>query len=265
MQKSKVSTMSRRTVIIAVLALLTAFLLFGCSQTGGNSDSDHSDNTVILSNPDAPDSGDPDISAIAGYTEKTVDGITTPAAVTDFDLDIVSVGSFSGRYIEDRGVDNCENIPAIIVRNKSDKVVSYADISVLYGEGDDDITSFIPTSIPAGCSALVLASDKELTFDKVKAFRILDMRSVTSDALTMLDGEVGVSYSDGAFFVTNLTDEKMGEVYVRYKYITPGNCYFGGITFSVNTEPLPAHKTQKLYASFDVGECVIVAVETVDD
>ena len=252
--------MLKKILIIASVMMLVA-LLCGCQQVPEAEE--FSDNTAILTNPGAPVPGDPDISAVSGYTEAVPKGLKLPYSVPDTDIELLSVGSYTGRYIEDKSGDSCTGVPAVVVRNTSDKVISYSCITVRYGEGDEDVTSFMPTNIPAGCCAVVLASDKELTADKLASFEVTSAQQILSDKLTVIEGKAGVSYSDGAFIVTNLTDESLGEVYIRYKLITPGNCYLGGVTYTVNTDVLPAHTTVKLFASFDEKNCSIVAVESV--
>lgn len=250
-----------KRLLLIILCILLSIAAAGCSsQTQQDA---YSDNMSILTNPAAPHAGDADISAITGYTESIPDELQLPYDIPDTDIRIVSVGSYTGGYIEDKSGDKCSDVPAVIIRNTGDMVISYACITVKYGDGEDDTTSFIPTNIPAGCCAAVLSSDKELSVKDMKSFDIAGASQILSDKLTVLEGKAGVSYEDGAFIVTNLTDGDLGEVYIRYKYITPGNCYLGGLTCTVNTEPLAAHATQKLYVSFDVENCAIIAVESI--
>lgn len=250
-----------KRIIWILSVILTAFLLFGCQQNdvlGG----DCTDNTEILANPSAPVAGDPDLGAVSGYTALDIDGFELPYIVPDTTVEVLSVGSYSGGYFEDKSGDSCADIPAVVVRNTSDKVISYCALKARYGDTEEAETAFVITNLPAGCCAVVLCQDKELSVEGVNRLELAKSSLIMSDSLNLICGTVGVKYEDGAFVVTNLTDRSIGEVYIRYKYISAGNVYLGGATFSVNTEALGARRTVKVFTGFDPDDCVIIAVES---
>ena len=249
-----------RKVFLTLLSVLLILSLIGC-QSDGKVDDQYAYNTGILTNPAAPTAGDPDIAAIAGYTEVGIDGMEIPFAVPDTDIEILSAGYYSGVYVEDNSGDLCSDIPAVVIRNNGSQTVAYSTFTARYD--DENTMTFMPTNIPAGCCAVILASDKELKWDDVRQFEIVDSVQHSSGDLTVIRGKVGVSYETDHFVVTNLTAENLGDVYIRYKYITAGNAYLGGITRSLSASSLGAHQTQELYTSFDADNSAIIAVENV--
>lgn len=252
--------MTKRFLGVLLILLIFALTLSACAR--GSVDKEYAYNTVIISNADAPVTGVADISKLEGYTEGTVEGFNGSYYIPDTDLEIISVGSYSGRYVEDLSFDPCEDLLALVVRNTSESIISYSSFSV--NGSDDTMCYFTPTNLRPGCSALVLAGDKETKFSDIKSFEASSGMQVFIKELTMLDGTVGVSYLDGKFVVTNLTNQNLGSVYIRYKFITGANAYFGGVTCSTNIDNVEPYETYLISDDdFDDVQCEIISVENV--
>lgn len=226
-------------------------------------------NTEIITNPDAPTDDKPEISKIEGYTEikdqkflslpmsfdAKMNGVDTEA------LRIVSIGSFTGTYIDGEESD-VKDILAMVVTNPSDKVLSVASIDVAYD--DSKVCSFTPSNIPPKCSALIMSDGMPVQYSDVKKLDMTLKFAVPQDQMTMINGKVGVDFKESQFIVTNLTDEPLGDVYIRYKRISDGNVYYGAKTFSVTADNLLPYETQMVDApDFDAAKYVVISVENI--
>lgn len=219
-------------------------------------------NTEIIHNPNAPVDAAVLIKDIKGYTEQKIYKVKFPRKIADTHLYVESVGSYTGPYFEDMSMEPCENVFAAVIRNDSDKVISYSSFNIIYGDDDHVKCGFHTTNLKPHCTALVLSDDKTVTFDKVLYFQPNEPMEVLADSLTMLGGTVGVSYSDGKLVVTNLTAEDLGTVYIRYKMFGDGNVFLGGFTGSVIVENVSAFETYEADAGiFNPDTCEIICVE----
>ena len=265
--------MKYRLYAICLSVLLSALIMCSCgekkqepNEVGGHVAEEYAYNTEIIRSENAPVPGAADISKLTDYQEGAIDGVSLPFEVPDTPLVIDSVGAYNGQYVEDSSMDACAGVPAVVVRNTSDQIVSFASFKVRYGEGEDAVCSFRPTNLKAGCSALVLTEDKTLQFDKMTAFEIVKSSAILIDELTMIDDMVGVSYDNGKIVLTNLKERSLGTVYIRYKFITDANAYLGGVTCSVLVENAQPYKTYLIPAgNFDPERCEIICVENDDN
>ncbi|MBE6824002.1 MAG: hypothetical protein E7513_01515 [Ruminococcaceae bacterium] len=246
------------TIIFTVVALvLVAIMVSGC----GGVDKEYEYNTEIIINENAPVEGEPQLESITGYVEDTKqDFLKLPYAIENTSLEIVSIGKYTGVYTDSGSNENVEDILAIVVKNVSDKVVSYSNVSFAYG--DDVACSFSPTNLPPNQSALVFTNTEKIPYKNVKKFECVDAMEVPAEKLPLLEDKVGVDFKDGEFIITNLTNENLGDVYVRYKNFTDGNAYLGGITYSVVATDVEPYETYKVPAdNYNAETSVIIAVE----
>ncbi len=257
MKKNRTSIILLTSVIL-VLVTITA-VLSGC----GGVDKEYEYNTEIIANENAPVNGSPEIDKLTGYVEdKEQDFVELPYAIEDTSLEVISIGSYTGPYVENGATEEVEDVLAIVVKNTSDKVVSYSSITVEYAEGT--ACSFSPTNIPSNQSALVFTNMETVPYKDVTSFVRTDSMEVLADSLPMLEDKVGIDFKDGKFIVTNLTNENLGDVYIRYKTISDGNAYLGGITYSVVVSNVEPYETYKVDAeNYDVENSMIIAVENV--
>lgn len=246
-----------------LLCLVSMLILSGCAKKGV--DSEYAFNTSILSNVDSPTALLPEFSEIDGYTEIAVDGLSFPYAVPDTALEIISAGSYSGEYLEDENGEAVSDVFSLIVRNTGDDDISYSTFSVRYGEGEDAVVSFSPTNLASGLSCLVMAGSPDVKSSDVLSFEIVSSMQVSGGKLSLINGQAGVSFSEDHFILTNLTSQNLGDVYIRFKRISPrGNCYLGGMTFSVYQSDVSPYETYLIDApSFDDTTCSVIAVESI--
>ena len=122
-----------------------------------------------------------DISKLDGYTpgEKlngeeqsvntdentvTVGGISLPYNIEKKNMEISSIGQYSGKFLEDGSDTDKENILAIVVKNTSDKVIDYGEITMKIS-GKSGTLKFKVTNLKPGASALVMESSGEVEFN----------------------------------------------------------------------------------------------------
>lgn len=246
-------------IFCAVCFVLVSVMLTGC---GKNSvDEEYAYNTVIETNENKPVAGEAEIEKVTGFVEdKEQKLLKLPYAIENTDLEITAIGKYSGIINENGTTDEVNEVLAIVVKNKSDKIVSFSSITALYDS--DKTTAFNPSNLPSQMSSLVFTSTPYVEYIDVKKFEVTDSMAIMSDSLPMLDGTVGVDYKDGNFIITNLTSEELGDVYVRFKNCSDGNVYLGGATFSVMVPDVMPYETYTVPAqNYTEGTSVIVAVE----
>ncbi len=172
-------------------------------------------------------------------TEAPVEGyesIETALSQTDIGngLTLVSIGTYSGEYIENGSDSEVENVMSIVVRNDSDKNIQYAEISVAAG---DDFYNFSLTTLPIGSSVFLLEiAKKEYDAEKLVRYAFSDSVAVFPKGMDLMTDKFTVSGADNYIMVTNNTDADFnGAVTVYYKQTKDGQ-YFGGITYSATAQ-----------------------------
>lgn len=249
--------MNKKSIILVasllfVIIIATVLLVMFFSPKQGV-DKKYADNTSIIENTLEPQSGTVDIQKIEGFTEHTVSYINLPYTIPDTEIEITKIGS----YIN----ENNDDIFTVIVKNNSDRVISYSSLNFDTNMGE---ISLSVTNLPQGISALVFAENKDIKFSEITSLKFKDKLIVNSDNLSILDSKVGIKYQDGNFVLTNLTNENLGSVYIRYKNVTKGNVYLGGETYSVVQKNVEPYETYLVPTNdFDAEKSVIVSVESI--
>lgn len=259
MKNNKAFAVFTACVLIFMCVVLS---LAGC---GKGVDEEYQYNTQIEINENKPVEGEADVTAITGYVEDTEQKfLELPYSVKDTDIEIVSIGKYSGVYSENGTNDEVKDVLALVVRNKSAKVISYSNFTMKYDT--DKECSFSPTNLPGNQSSLVFTGAEPVAYKDVKKLEYVDSMAVMSEKLPLLEGVVGVDYKDGKFVVTNLTGDDLGDVYIRFKNSTDGNAYLGGITYSVLVPDVKAYETYVVDAEdYDEATSVILAVENITE
>lgn len=236
-------------------------------------------NTTIIKNDNAPVEGDAVISSINGYTEVSDQSfLSLPFSVSkdgEKVYEIISIGKCSGEFYDGNNKRTLNEALAIVVKNTTEKVVSYSNISFVYDEGKN--CTFTVTNLTPGKSALVFAegvveSTEENTppvtvnipFADVKKINVSASQVVMATSLPRLEDKIGVDYKDGKFIITNLTSEYFNQVAVKFMQCADNdaNIYIGGNTFAVYQENVNPFETYLIdAANFDPEKSTIIAVE----
>lgn len=189
-----------------------------------------------------------DINKIEGYTpaksneEGLVANMTLPYSIPNKNLDILSIGQYEGKFVEDGSDDKKDNVLAIVVKNTSDKTISSGEIK-LRKIGTSKSIKFIFTNLKAGSSALVMESTGEVNFNGEDKYVYVSSSVNTEDSTSLMEDKIEVTTKDKNITVKNLTNKNLNTVYVYYKIVTDGNCYLGGITYRAKFENVKGEKS----------------------
>lgn len=189
-----------------------------------------------------------DINKIEGYTpaksneEGLVADMTLPYSIPNKNLDILSIGQYEGKFVEDGSDDKKDNVLAIVVKNTSDKTIYSGEIK-LRKRGTSKSIKFIFTNLKAGSSALVMESTGEVNFNGEDKYVYVSSSVNTEESTSLMEDKIEVTTKDKNITVKNLTDKNLNTVYVYYKIVTDGNCYLGGITYRAKFENVKGEKS----------------------
>lgn len=189
-----------------------------------------------------------DINKIEGYTpaksneEGLVADMTLPYSIPNKNLDILSIGQYEGKFVEDGSDDKKDNVLAIVVKNTSDKTISSGEIK-LRKIGTSKSIKFIFTNLKAGSSALVMESTGEVNFNGEDKYVYISSSVNTEESTSLMEDKIEVTTKDKNITVKNLTNKNLNTVYVYYKIVTDGNCYLGGITYRAKFENVKGEKS----------------------
>ena len=221
-----------------------------------------------------------DISKLDGYTpgEKlngeeqsvntdentvTVGGISLPYNIENKNMEILSIGQYSGKFLEDGSDTDKENILAIVVKNTSDKVIDYGEITMKIS-GKSGTLKFKVTNLKPGASALVMESSGEVEFNTQDRYIYVGSNSNTIKSTSLKEDEVAITTKGNKITVENLTDKNINKVYVYYKTVSPGNCYLGGVTYRLKLQNVRSGKSVSAESRhFSNLSSEIIKVETV--
>lgn len=254
---------------LAVMIILVV-VIFKLSQKEVNSNSDEqrledniaalqeefggeADITVEEGEPPAdPKSSEADVTAISGYVQKAgadtengnVAGMTFPFQVPDSSLQILSVGQYTGPYVEGGEDIPVSNVMSLVVKNTGNQMVEYAEIELSADE--DETVCFTISALPAGTSVMVQeAQQAEYSPDAVYTYSGAT-EALVADEKSMQEDKLQISGEDGKITVKNLTDSDMDRVYVCYRTISNGGVYLGGIAYRVPVEDLKAGEEKSI-------------------
>ena len=221
-----------------------------------------------------------DISKIDGYTpgEKlngeeqsvntdentvTVGGISLPYNIEKKNMEILSIGQYSGKFLEDGSDKDKENILAIVVKNTSDKVIDYGEITMKIS-GKSGTLKFKVTNLKPGAAALVMESSGEVEFNTHDKYIYVGSNSNTIKTISLKEDQIAITTKGNKITVENLTDKNINKVYVYYKTVSPGNCYLGGVTYRLKLQNVRSGKSVSAESRhFSNLSSEIIKVETV--
>ena len=195
-----------------------------------------------------------DIEKIEGYTpgegvasegnsqNTTVGGMSIPFSIPYKNMEIVSIGEYSGKFIEDGSDVNKENVLAIIVKNTSQEVIDYGEITMKI-KGKAETIKFKITNLKPGACTLAMESSGKIKFNSDDKYIYLDSKNNMVSNLSTMESQVAITTENKKITVENLSDKNLNTVYVYYKTVSPGNCYLGGITYRAKFEKVEGGKS----------------------
>ena len=178
-------------------------------------------------------------------------------------MEILSIGQYSGKFLEDGSDTDKENILAIVVKNTSDKVIDYGEITMKIS-GKSGTLKFKVTNLKPGASALVMESSGEVEFNTQDKYIYVGSNSNTIKTISLMEDQIAITTKGNKITVENLTDKNINKVYVYYKTVSPGNCYLGGVTYRLKLQNVRSGKSVSAESRhFSNLSSEIIKVETV--
>lgn len=170
--------------------------------------------------------------------EEIKDYETEPTVVEEEDkeilpgsLEIVSVGKYSGVYVEGGADITVENVASMVVTNTSDQMLQVARFTMNVNGDPEDVALFQVTDLPAGASALIMELNKR-PYEEGDVYELgQELHTYYEESGTMSDVFSFEVKDGGLLTLTNLTDQSFDNVYVHYKYVQEGGAYLGGIAY----------------------------------
>ena len=188
---------------------------------------------------------------------------TDKVELSDSNLIIEKVGSYTGNYLEDGSDEPIEKVAAIIISNTSDKMLQVGDIT--FKVSDKENATFRVTNLLPHTSALVLESNKRKYSDK-DDYSYGTVVNAYLDDPDLLEDKFEVIKENGNLKLKNKTDKTYKKVYVYYKYVQSGGAFMGGITYRVPFENIEGKKTVTSVANhFSANTSVIVDVQIAEE
>lgn len=171
-----------------------------------------------------------------------VGGISLPYSIPYKNMEIVSIGEYSGKFMEDGSDANKDNVLAIVIKNTSKEVIDYGEITMKIS-GKKNLVKFKITNLKPQTCALVMESSGDVEFNKDDKYIYVNSKNNMVSDLSTMESEISITTKDKKITVNNLSDKNLNTVYVYYKTISPGNCYLGGITYRAKFENVESGKS----------------------
>lgn len=264
--------MKYRLTALLLCVLFVCCFFAGCKNADTNSTDTQSDTipygavtdiTNIDSSVATPDESKADIINIDGFTpELNAKGEFVQTALSDAPIMLEAMGNYTGKFVEDGSDEAVENVCAVVVKNMGDKPIQYATVTLTNEETD---YTFVLSTLPAGCSALVLETEKKSCDLAPLADCEVTADYTECEQLYTEDDRVKVTFDGELLHLENLTDTDFRAVYVRYKNYTAGNVYMGGITYNATFDNVLAKDSSEYdSAHFYTGGSQVLMVQIVE-
>lgn len=169
----------------------------------------------------------------SGYTE-VVTGLEDATLDVGSGLTLISVGTYSGKYVEDGSDVYVDNVMSVTVRNDGEQDIQMATVFVSI---DNVFCEFTITTLPRGAAAVVFEKNKHqyTASGVVKYAYATDVIYFVNDVSTESEN-VSITAWNGYINIANISGSDIeGELTVYYKSYAAGQ-YFGGITYVARAE-----------------------------
>lgn len=192
--------------------------------------------------------------------EGTSSDSTAPEiTLSDPNLTVEAIGSYSGNFLEDGSDEPTANVAAMLITNNSDQMLQIAEIT--FQVNDTETASFKVTDLPAGTSTLVLEANKR-EYSEEDSYTYGETATGYMEQPSLEEDKFDLVTEDGKITLKNKTDESYDKVYVYYKYVQLGGAYLGGITYRTPFENVPAGgEVEAVAAHFNPESSKIMAVQ----
>ncbi|WP_297132400.1 hypothetical protein [Terrisporobacter sp.] len=195
----------------------------------------------------------------------TVGGIELPFKLPNKNMEILSIGEYSGKFIEDGSDEKKENILALVVKNTSDEVIDYGEISLKI-KGKSNKIKFKITNLKPQTATVVMESTGQVQFNPDDKYTYSSSKNDMVSSMSLMEDKVKVSTKDKEITIENISDEDLKTVYIYYKTVSKGNSYIGGITYRVKFENVgPGKSISAETLHFSNKKSEILKIESVEE
>ncbi len=185
------------------------------------------------------------------------EGITFPATVEGYQLEIEKLAAYDGMFVEDGSNVQVQGVAMLLLKNNGEFPIEYTEITVEY---ESATLVFAVTALPVGARLVV----QEKNGQAVPEGKALSCRAlvVQRAELSLSDAVEITENGDDTFTVTNLTKETIPTVRVFYKYyMEEQGIYVGGIAFTVRLTRLGGGSSMTVQpAHYATDTCKVVMV-----
>ena len=157
---------------------------------------------------------------------------------TDIDLGnglvITNIGNYTGTYMEDGSDEILSGILMMVVTNKGEEAIQYAEIKLSAGEGEG---FFKLSTLPAGKSVVLLEQNR-MNYDKSIDYSnaVAENMAFFTEPMSLKEDQLKLGILDGAINVKNISDQDItGDIVIYYKN-SASDLYYGGITYRIRIE-----------------------------
>ena len=171
-------------------------------------------------------------------------------AVLPEGLEVISIGSYTGVYMEDGSDEVLAGILMMKVTNTGETPIQYAEITMTLGEEQADFS--LSTLNPG--AEMVLLEQNRRAYDGAADYENADISAknvaLFKQPMLMHEDKLQLQILDGAINVTNISGGDIGgNIAIYYKNAAAG-VYYGGITYRITLEGgLKAGEVRQLMAS----------------
>lgn len=231
--------MKKLSVFFTVILFILCIALSSCG------------NTPDVTSPAAPDGQ-------TGETtpENTPNGEKPLVSLLHNSVDVLSVGVYSGDFIENGKNETAESTVFAALKNNGEKALRLLEFEISDGETgySFSVTSFLP-----GAELTVLEKNGKTAKNGLKAKSINITNVEFFDELPSTNEDIfSVSCAKNRLEVKNLSDTDISDGCIYLKRFSDG-VYFGGITYRIKTGEIKAGEAKTIELSeLDPSVCRVV-------
>ncbi len=236
-----------------VTSILLALALLLTAGACGKDSKEEEGISASFSSSASQSQGDAATSASSG---RETDGGEEEGWDAGHDLQVISLDSYSGLFVEDGSDETVSDICAIRVKNMAEETVQYAHLTLTAGEVTYE---FDLSTLPPAREVQLLDLNRQAPPESTDNLALaVSEYAAFSEEPSMNEDVLEVTAQDTAITITNRSDQDMSQVYVYYK-LDYGDFYLGGITYRVGASNLAAGESTTCYAGhYTSDECSLM-------
>lgn len=174
--------------------------------------------------------------------------------------EVISVGTYSGEFVEDGSDRTVNNVCMITVKNNTSDNIKLLEIQAVDTEGE--VYDFVITTLLINSQVTVLeknakTADSNIVFEEFTVIRSVEF----TENVSVHSEKFEITAMDSVFNIRNISAENYeNPVYVYYKNKSEKG-YFGGITYRAKVNSLKSGELMQIPAShFDIDNSEVLFV-----